>query len=158
MAGLDPAALSAALNAVEHLWSLPSRFAETGAHHGYRQVTVAHAGRIEVPAFAGILAEFAPVHGAWLSMLEPGGYIVEHIDAGPYRERWQVPFTTAGTLCQDGEPVAHEVGVPFRVAQYEWHHVTNDTTAARVSLVIDRAVLLPIPPAPFTRRHHADST
>jgi hypothetical protein len=147
MAGLDPAALSAALQAVDHLWSLPSRFAETGAHHGYRQITIALAGRVEVPAFAAILDQFAPVRSAWLSMLEPGGYIVEHIDAGPYYERWQLPFTTGsyGSFTQ-------QAGVPFPVRHYDWHHVTNDTDEPRISLVIDRDVPLPIPSAPFSRR------
>ena len=154
MAGsnVDPAELSAALAAVDGLWSLPSRFAETGVHHGYRQITVALAGRIEVPAFAALLAPFDPVRGAWLSMLEPGGFIAEHIDAGPYFERWQLPFTAAGHLYQDGAPVAHEVGVPFPVRHFEWHQVRNDAAAPRVALVIDRDVPLPVPCGPLQLR------
>jgi hypothetical protein len=80
-------------------------------------------------------------------MLEPGGYIVEHIDAGPYYERWQLPFTTGsyGTFTQ-------QAGVPFPVRHYDWHHVANDADEPRISLVIDRDVPLPISSAPFSRR------
>ena len=141
---VDPAALTAALAAVEHLWSLPSRFAETGAHHGYQQITVAAAGRVEVAALADLLAPFAPVRGAWLSRLAPGGFIREHIDAGPYFERWQLPFTTGthGTF-------PHTAGVPFPVRHFDWHHVTNDGPGFRVSLVIDRDIPLDVPTGPL---------
>lgn len=151
MAGLDPAELSAALNAVDHLWSLPSQFAETGAHHGYQQITVCLAGRVEVEAFATLLAPFAPVRSAWLSRLAPGGYIREHIDAGPYFERWQLPFTTGtyGTFTQ-------QAGVPFPVRHYEWHHVTNDGPGHRVSLVIDRDIPLAVPSGPLRFKEHPD--
>lgn len=142
----------ALLASVEHLWSLPSRFAETGAHHGYRQITVALAGRIERPEFADILEQFQPIRGAWLSLIEPGGYIVEHIDAGPYYERWQLPLTTAGCLIQNGQPVRHEPGVPFRVRQFDWHSVCNPDPTPRISLVIDRDIALPVPTGPFRAR------
>lgn len=141
---VDATTLTAALAAVDHLWSLPSRFAETGAHHGYQQITVCLAGRVEVPALADLLAPFAPVHDAWLSRLAPGGFIREHIDAGPYYERWQLPFMsgTFGTFIQ-------RAGVPHRVHHYEWHHVTNDGPDHRVSLVIDRAIPLDVPSGPL---------
>ena len=147
-----PDTLAHLLDVADPLWSATSSYADTGVHHGYRQVTVVLAGRLAVPEFADILASFAPVHGAWLSSLEPGGFIAEHIDAGPYRERWQVPFTADGCLSQCGTDVTHEVGVPFRVRHHDWHSVRNDSDRRRVSLVIDRAVLLPIPSAPLQVR------
>lgn len=140
------------LASVEHLWSLSSRFAETRAHHGYRQITVVLAGRIERPEFTDLLTPLAPVRGAWLSRLEPGGYIVEHIDAGPYYERWQIPLSPHGRLFQDGEPVACEVGVPYMVRQFDWHHVRNDDEGDRIALVVDRDIALPIPTGPLRLR------
>ncbi len=141
---IDAADLPAILAMMDDLWSLPSRFAETGAHHGYQQITVCLVGRVEVEAFADLLAPFAPVRRAWLSRLAPGGYIREHIDAGPYFERWQLPFTTGtyGTFTQ-------EAGVAFPVRHYEWHHVTNDGPEFRVSLVIDRDIPLAVPNGPL---------
>lgn len=147
-----PDTLANLLDAADPLWSAASSIADTGVHHGYRRITVVLAGRLAVPEFADILAPFAPVHGAWLSALEPGGFIAEHIDAGPYRERWQVPFTADGCLSQCGVDVDHEVGVPFRVHHHDWHSVRNDSDQRRVSLVIDRDVLLPISSAPLQVR------
>lgn len=154
-----PDTLAHLLDVADPLWSATSSYADTGVHHGYRQVTVVLAGRLAVPEFADVLASFAPVHGAWLSSLDPGGFIAEHIDAGPYHERWQVPFTAAGRLIQSGRPVAHEVGVPFCVAHHDWHSVVNDDDSERVALVIDRAVPLQIPSAPLqVRRPDRETT
>ena len=152
--GFAPRVLTDLLATVDPLWSEPSRFADTGAHDGYQQVSLLVAGgRLAVPEFAELLAHFTPVRAAWLSRLAPGGYIVEHCDAGPYFERWQVPFTTCGQLIEDGEPVAHRVGVPFRVHQWRWHSVRNDGPDHRVSLVIDRDIPVDVPSAGFTTRH-----
>lgn len=147
-----PDTLAHLLDVAAPLWSAASSYTETGVHHGYRQVTVAHAGRVVVAEFADVLATFAPVHGAWLSSLAPGGFIAEHIDAGPYFERWQVPLTEGGALSDGGEVVAHTAGVPFRVHQYRWHSVRNDSPADRFSLVIDRAIPLDVPTSPLRLR------
>ena len=149
---VDPDTLAHLLDVAGPLWSAASSYAVTGVHHGYRQVTVAHAGRVVVAEFADVLALFAPVRSAWLSSLAPGGFIAEHIDAGPYFERWQLPFTTAGRLSERGVAVAHTVGVPFRVHHHDWHDVVNDDDADRVSLVIDRAVPLDVPTSPLRLR------
>lgn len=133
-------------------WSLPSTFEQTQAHHGYRQVVVVSMGRFVLPRFADILAGFAPVREAWLSWIAPGGFIVEHIDGGPHYERWQIPFTAAGTLYQNGAPVPHEVGVPFRVTHHDWHHVDNPGDEPRISLVIDRDVIVSPARTPFLTR------
>ena len=134
-------------------WSLPSTFEATKAHHGYRQVVVVSMGRLVLPQFADILAGFTPVREAWLSWIDPGGFVVEHIDGGPHYERWQIPFTEAGTLYEDGVAVAHEVGVPFVVHHDRWHAVRNDDpTEPRISLVIDRDVIVSPARTPFLTR------
>lgn len=119
--------------------SRQSTFEQTGVHHGYRRCSVVSNGQLREPRFADLLAPLGPVRTAWLSWIEPGGFIVEHIDAGPHFERWQIPLSEAGVLLQDGVPVVHEVGVPFRVRHDRWHSVDNRTgDAPRVSLVVDR--------------------
>ena len=144
--------MDALLASVADAWSLPSTFAATGAHEGYRRVVVVSGGNLERPQFADLLAEFAPVREAWLSWIDPGGFVVEHIDGGPHYERWQIPFTEAGTLYEDGRPVAHEVGVPFVVHHDRWHAVRNDTDHPRISLVIDRDVIVQPARTPFQVR------
>lgn len=150
---VSPEDICSLLDAVDQQWSAASNVADNGAHHGYRQVTVVVGGHLEVPEFADVLEPFAPVRSAWLSRIEPGGYVLPHIDAGPYWERWQIPFTVSGALVHGDEVVAHEVGVPFRVRHYDWHEVRNIDGADRVSLVIDRAVPLTVPSGPFRLKH-----
>lgn len=134
-------------------WSLPSTFEESRVHHGYRQQTVVHQGQLVVDGLGWLVDPFAPVWSARLSCIDPGGFIVRHIDAGPYRERWQVPITDAGAL----NGVRAEVGVPFRVFHHEWHEVRNDDLVPRVVLVVDRDVMTGAPMAPFQKEDsHAD--
>lgn len=122
-------------------WSHPSTFASTGVHHGYRRVVLAH-----LEAFRFVLDRFEPVADAWLSRIDPGGFIVPHRDAGPYRERWQIPIATAGTL--NGIPA--EDGVPFQVWHWLPHWVENPSDRPRIHLVIDRAVIVNPATDPFT--------
>jgi hypothetical protein len=147
----DPARLIAALDCVPAgAWSLPSTFAETRVHHGYRRIVLVQVGH-PLPAaapFAFVLDELAPVHAAWLSWIGPGGFIVPHRDAGPWRERWQVPIRAAGAFHMGGdfEPVN---GRAFPVSHWEPHAVTNRTDRPRLHLVVDRDVWLDYPAAPF---------
>jgi hypothetical protein len=137
---------------------LPSTFAQSGVHHGYRQAIIVTGGVTRCHDYDALLAPLAPIRECWVSWIDPGGYIVEHHDAGPYLERWQIPLTEAGTLIQDGEPVVHEVGVPFRVHQYRWHSVVNRHDEPRVSLVVDRDVPAGVPSAPFRVKEAIDAT
>lgn len=125
-------------------WSQPSRYADTGVHHGYRRVElVSFGGYLEhAPAFSPILMVFAPVWAAWLSWIDPGGFILPHRDAGPWRERWQVPVSTAGSMLTDDGLREAEDGVPFRVEHWRTHAVVNDSDRPRIHLVIDRDVVV----------------
>jgi Aspartyl/Asparaginyl beta-hydroxylase len=129
-------------------WSEPSRFADTGVHHRYRRISLANGGRLMAAAapFGWILDDYAPVRAAWLSMLEPGGFIIPHRDGGPYYERWHVPIRAAGWF-DDTEP---QDGVPFRVEHWTVHSLWNDSDRPRVHLVIDRDIPVPQPSASFT--------
>lgn len=136
----DGARLRASLAAVPaSLWSLPSSYAETGVHHRYRQLPLCRGGvRLpEASSFAHVLDDFKPVHAAFLSLTEPGGFIAPHVDAGPYWERWHVPIIAAGEWQEGGRVVIPRAGVPFRVRHFHPHAVWNDTDVARVHLVID---------------------
>lgn len=123
-------------------WSKPSQLSQNGAHHGYRQSK-------HLDGLQFVLDRFAPIHSAWLSWIDPGGFVLPHHDAGPYRERWQIPIRPAGEFLEDGERLWQVAGVPFRVRQWLPHQVTNYTTEPRVHLVLDRDVVVKTDPAPF---------
>ena len=134
----DPAEIQAALAQVPPAaWSLPSTFAQTQVHHGYRRVVLLD---IAEP-FRFVLDRFQPIKDAWLSWIDPGGFIVAHRDAGPYYDRWQVPISTAGVTEQATAEEATN-GVPFRVEHWRPHSVWNRTDRPRIHLVIDRAVIV----------------
>lgn len=101
----------------------------------------------EAEPFGDVLAWFHPIAEAWLSWIDPGGYIVAHRDGGPYRERWQVPLRTSGYW---GRGTFHNVGEPFKVVHWEPHSVTNNGNRPRVHLVIDRDLIVNPDPTPFT--------
>lgn len=149
MVDTDLATLRAALDDVpESAWSQPSTFEQTEVHHGYRQVSlVTNGGRKQyAELFATVLDAFAPVHSAWLSWIEPGGFILPHRDAGPWRERWQVPIRTSGEM----NGITATEGAPFRVEHWKRHSVTNDGDSPRIHLVIDRDVIVDATVSPFT--------
>ena len=102
----------------------------------------------ESEPFRFVLTAFAPVHAAWLSWIDPSGFIVPHRDAGPWRERWQVPIAAAGSFTM-GETFVPTDGQAFRVTHWEWHSVSNLTDRPRIHLVIDRDVVVDREPAPF---------
>lgn len=120
-------------------WSAASDIADNGAHHGYRQVTLYANGQPTAYAaqFAELLAPYQPVWDAWISWIEPGGYIRRHVDAGPHRERWQIPLVPAGTM--NGHPTGAD---PFPLAHWEPHDVTNPDPHPRVHIVLDRDVIV----------------
>lgn len=93
--------------------------------------------------FADLLAPYQPVYDAWVSWIEPGGYVRSHVDAGPHRERWQIPLVPSGTL--NG---THSVE-PFQVAHWEPHRVDNPGPGPRVHVVLDRDVIVRTEATPF---------
>lgn len=134
--------LDVAENLPPEAWSAPSRYADTGVHHGYSRALLNGALR-ELLAF--VLDDFAPLHQASLTRLAPGGFMAPHRDAPPWRERWQVPI--AGGVWGDG--TVRRPGVPHRVEQFHAHSVWNPAPTPRLTLLIDVDRLLDLPPAPF---------
>ena len=144
--------IAALLDAAAGLWSEPSPLERNGAHAGYRQVLVVAGGVVRISEAVPLLAPFMPVREAWLSWIEPGGLVVEHIDAGPHFERWQVQLSDCGALIQRGERCRPGVGEAFRVQHDDWHAVENNDPGPRVVLVVDRDVLVSATKSPFVRR------
>ncbi len=132
-------------------WSRPSTIEATHVHHGYRQVSLADSCvlRPEAERWRFVLDLFEPIREAWLSWLDPGGFILPHRDAGPYYERWQVPIQPAGYLAHDDEALVATIGQPFRVEHWRTHSVTNDGARPRIHLVLDRDVCLRPERVPF---------
>lgn len=133
-------------------WSKPSELGQNGVHEGYRSLSLVGGGKRSPQAelFGFVLDEFEPVHTAWLSWIDPGGYIKPHTDAGPWRERWQIPIHAAGWFDQNGERFQAVDGKPFQVCHWEPHSLGNDTNHPRIHLVLDRDILIDRPSTPFT--------
>ena len=77
-----------------------------------------------------------PIHQAFYARLDPGGFVIPHIDAGPWFDRWHVPVEPAGGFWQSGEYLRPtEV---FQVKHWLPHAVFNDSDRPRVHLIVDR--------------------
>lgn len=117
-------------------WSKPSTYAATGVHHGYRTA----------PADKTTAARFGidgPVHRCWWAQLDPGGFIVPHIDAPPWHVRWHVPQTPGvGRFWVDGVDVVFEQ--PGPIGHWLPHAAWNPTGVARVHLIVDLDEMAPV--------------
>jgi len=135
----------------ETAWGALGKIAQSGTFDGYRVAPLVVAGRLgpQAARFAFMLDAFQPVWAAWLSWLEPGGYILSHVDQGPYRERWQVAFQPAG------EGLTGKTGEAFRVQHWEPHSVTNRTDRPRIHLVVDRDLIVDATEVPYQRFEEA---
>lgn len=147
-APIPPALLREAVDALPaQAWSQPSTFAATELHAGYRAVTLVKNCKPQPHGrgFAFALDQFTPVKSAWLSWIDPQGFVGPHRDAGPYLERWQIPIQPAGEFVYGEQRFTAEAGVPFRVQNWREHWVANWTDRARIHIVLDRDVLLDRP-------------
>lgn len=152
MREFDPGRLQTALAGVPSAaWSLPSAYANTGVHHGYRRVVLVSAGHHQPHAdlFGFVWDELDPIRDAWLSWIDPGGFIAPHRDPGPWWERWQVPIAASGDWRSLDASFRPESGVAFPVKHWEPHAVANRGANPRIHIVIDRDVRLALPPLPF---------
>lgn len=147
----EPKLLAAALAEIPSAaWSLASTYSNTRVHHGYRRVVLVSAGQHQGHAapFGFVWDQLAPIWDAWLSWIDPGGFIIPHRDAGPWHERWQIPIAPSGHWHAD-ETFAPRSGDAFTVKHWEPHAVTNRSTNPRIHLVVDRDVRLDRDPLPF---------
>ena len=127
-------------------WSNPSTYSEgTGVHHGYST-----APADTLPSFLDISK--ALIDGAWYAKLNPGGFIVPHIDQGPWRERWHYPISGQGYVWQDWNPDDEDrdphfqfltmrnpsdVQTPYRMHHHLPHAVWNPYDEPRIVLIVE---------------------
>jgi len=122
-------------------WSQPSTYKLTGVHHGYRTAP-ANIDDLDLYSVDDRAVK------AWWGMLEPGGFIVPHIDASPWFVRWHYPIEPAGYIWQLGATGFDGVTVespsePFEIRHYEPHAVWNPGPARRVHLIIELSERVP---------------
>jgi hypothetical protein len=118
-------------------WNKETDYRIHGVAHK-RQVTA----QVDSQSVIEILGEPLQVIGAYKRLfwarLGPGGFIVPHIDAAPFHDRWHIPVEPAGWFWQDGEQFQPQHMVPFQVQHWLPHAVWNDTDRDRIHLIIDR--------------------
>ena len=107
------------------VWSNSSTYSEgTGVHHGY---STAKADPLASPN--NIFASGAEPITAWYAKLDPGGFIVPHIDQGPWRERWHYSISGQGYVWQEWSPggtgIGHGPLAPYRMNHHKPHAVWN---------------------------------
>lgn len=116
-------------------WSTPTIYEKHGISHGR-----SHTGALDNQVALDIGIE-GPIHRCFLASIMPGGFIVPHIDQGPYKERWHVPIRAAGYYWEKGShPVEPQFGIPFLVRHHLPHAVFNTTNTERIHLIVDRGV------------------
>lgn len=112
-------------------------------HHGY---STAKADPLASPN--NILASGAEPINAWYAKLEPGGFIVPHIDQGPWRERWHYPISGQGYVWQEWGVDQWRRGIasvvmptdPYQMNHHRPHAVWNPLTnlpEPRVILIVE---------------------
>jgi len=121
-------------------WSKPSSYCEgTGVHHGYSTCPAEVPSPDEVTYYAG--RGGADATQAWYAKLDTGGFIVPHVDQGPWVERWHYPISGAGYVWQDwydsGVAVRALPSKPYRMRHYQPHAVWNPTDEPRIVLIVE---------------------
>ncbi len=126
-------------------WSQPSTYSEgTGVHHGYSTAKATH-------WLTGVQLDLSkPLSTAWYAKLEPGGFIVPHIDEGPWVERWHYPISGKGLVWQEWDDPGpsqrlwdSEDGsaawsyVPYRMNHHKPHAVWNPYDEPRIVLIVE---------------------
>ena len=76
---------------------------------------------------------------AWWTRLDPGGFIVPHIDQGPWQERWHFPSSGAGYIWQesDEDGALYPRHSSYAVKHWQPHAVWNPFDEPRVILIVE---------------------
>ncbi len=131
--------------AVDYAWSNPSTYSEgTGVHHGY---STAKADRYELSDhLSGFEVSNFEMAKAWYAKLDSGGFIVPHVDQGPWVERWHYPISGRGAVWQDWEVggLSYVLNAytdpdagPYRMNHHKPHAVWNPHDEARIILIVE---------------------
>ncbi len=117
-------------------WSQPSTYSEgTGVHHGY---STAKADPLASPN--NIFASGAEPITAWYAKLDPGGFIIPHVDQGPWVERWHYPISGKGRVWQESSAqsqLAIQYINPYRMNHHKPHAVWNPSDEPRIVLIVE---------------------
>lgn len=117
-----------------HDWTEATEYGWGQLAHGYRSATY-HG------VYDDLLEQFQPIRMVRMAMLEPGGFIANHVDGeAVYYERWHVPIEPAGWVWQEDEGFLHAPDEPFRVAHWRNHAVGNPSKVQRIHVVLDRDI------------------
>lgn len=119
-------------------WSPPTRW-------GYSQASHLRSTKPTTNDIALQYGAEPPILRAFYAKIDPGGFIIPHIDASPWHERWHYPIQTGGHFWQDG--VHFSPTEPFIVKHWLPHAVYNNSDKPRVHLIVDRDIELTPRPA-----------
>ncbi len=105
-------------------------------HHGYSTAPVDLSD-------IGHIAAGGEIQGAWYAKLDPRGFIVPHVDQGPWRERWHHPISGIGEVWQQWDdsdrPYTSSVryDTPYRMNHHQPHAVWNPHDEPRIVLIVE---------------------
>ncbi len=125
------------------VWSKPSTYTTgTGVHHGYSTAPADVPNPTEITYYAGRDdGDGAPAGNAWYAKLDPGGFIVPHVDQGPWVERWHYPISGYGYVWQDWGRSQISAAVvpskPYRMNHHKPHAVWNPYDEPRIILIVE---------------------
>ncbi len=123
-------------------WSKPSTYTTgTGVHHGY---STAPADASTIHDLTG--CSCITLRG-WYTKLDPGGFIVPHVDQGPWVERWHYPISGQGSVWQDWNDdgtntlrlmvSGDELFGAYRMNHHKPHAVWNPYDEPRIVLIVE---------------------
>ena len=124
------------------VWSKPSTYSEgTGVHHGYSTAPAPElAGSWSNPRSVAD-GPVAKIDNGWYAKLDPGGFIIPHIDQGPWVERWHYPISGYGYVWQDWGRSQISAAVvpskPYRMNHHQLHAVWNPYDEPRIILIVE---------------------
>ena len=105
-------------------------------HHGYSTAPA------DIDAIPVLLAD-EPV-ASWYAKLDPRGFIVPHVDQGPWRERWHHPISGEGRVWQHWNGVNAPPTVSgrwgsgsYRMIHHLPHAVWNPYDEPRIVLIVE---------------------
>lgn len=112
-------------------YSAPSTFEQTRVHHGYATAR----GHLVDATIANVV-DLPPIR-CWYGKLEPGGFIIPHVDKGPWVERWHYPIQPAGYVWTEAEGIMAAPSEPFPIQHWLPHAVWNPDDHPRIHLIVE---------------------
>ena len=119
-------------------WSQPSTYTEgTGVHHGYATAKANGDTQVDIRPVSGAVRA---ISNGWYAKLDPGGFIIPHVDQGPWVERWHYPISGKGRVWQESSAqsqLAIQYINPYRMNHHKPHAVWNPFDEPRIILIVE---------------------